>query len=90
MSAAVAPTGGAAARHLTMLLPATPQPPAPRQEVDWMSPNIGDGEAKHVVPLGAAHGQFAAYAAPARQQTDVTASLGGSRRKGVRVFADDP
>jgi hypothetical protein len=70
-----------------------PQKPPARAEVDWMSPKIGAGEGEVRSPPraseGAMHGRFAAYAAPARCTTDVTATL-GRPPPGRRVFLDDP
>lgn len=56
-----------------------------------MSPKIGGGEGGTSPQKveGANHGKYAAYAAPARCTTDVTASL-GRPPPGRRVFLDDP
>ena len=56
-----------------------------------MSPKIGAAEGETRSPPkveGAMHGRYAAYAAPARSTTDVTAGL-GRPLPGRRVFMDD-
>jgi hypothetical protein len=73
-------------------------PPPPRAPVTILSiPGLG-GESsaseRSDIPLadpGATHGRYAAFAAKSRGTTDVTATQSDmNRKKGRRVFADDP